>query len=80
MGAFNQWTHGSCPEPAENRRVADVARNLLYGASVLHRANTLRAQGIALAPEASRIRPKAQDELRPYFEVVDASARGEDLS
>jgi PfaD family protein len=69
MGAFNEWTHGSFLERAEDRRVADVARNLLYGAAVLHRVNTLRAQGVALASESARVRPRPAEELRTYFDA-----------
>jgi trans-AT polyketide synthase, acyltransferase and oxidoreductase domains len=51
MGAFNEWAKGSFLEAPANRRVALVARNLLYGAGVLLRATTLRQQGASL-PEA----------------------------
>jgi PfaD family protein len=73
MGAFNEWTQGSCLERVEDRRIADVARNLLYGAAVLHRANALRAQGVALPAEAARVRPVTQERLRPYFQELDAA-------
>lgn len=48
MGAFNEWTKGSFLEAPRNRRVVTVARNILYGAAVLTRLHSLRAQGIAL--------------------------------
>jgi hypothetical protein len=34
MGAFNEWTRGSYLQDWRNRRVADVARNLLWGRCV----------------------------------------------
>ena len=77
MGAFNEWAQGSCLEPVEQRRVADVARNLLYGAAVLQRANALRAQGVSLPPEAARVRPVTQDRLRPYFPEIEAAGAAE---
>jgi PfaD family protein len=45
MGAFNDWARGSYLEAPENRRVVDVARNLMAGAAYLHRLADLRAQG-----------------------------------
>lgn len=63
MGAFNEWTAGSfLAEPAQ-RRVALVARNLLYGAAVLTRAHFLRCQGVALDPETVRVEPLPHEEL-----------------
>ncbi|MGD9730589.1 MAG: PfaD family polyunsaturated fatty acid/polyketide biosynthesis protein [Desulfamplus sp.] len=47
MGAFNQWVKGTYLEKSENRRVADIARNLLLGASVCTRVGWLRSQGVA---------------------------------
>lgn len=63
MGAFNEWTHGGFLQAPENRRVATVARNILYGAAVLTRAHFLRCQGVALDPETVRIEPLAPNEL-----------------
>src|SRR5205823_4838565 len=50
MAAFNDWVRGSFLEPPENRRVATVALNILYGAAVLTRARILNAQGLGVAP------------------------------
>jgi PfaD family protein len=63
MGAFNEWAQGSFLQAPENRRVAVVARNILYGAAVLTRAHFLRCQGVALDPEAVRIEPLTPDQL-----------------
>ncbi len=46
MGAFNEWVRGSFLEKPENRRVAVVALNLLHGAALHMRTQSLRAQGI----------------------------------
>ena len=45
MAAFNDWVRGSFLESPEHRRVATVALNILYGASVLTRARNLNAAG-----------------------------------
>ncbi len=57
MGAFNEWTKGSFLEQPRNRRVVTVAFNILYGAAVLLRLQTLRSQGLPLLPEWSRVMP-----------------------
>lgn len=68
MGAFNEWVRGSFLEKPENRKAAVVGLNLLYGAAVLTRANTLRFQGIPLAPEATRVKPLEMDQLQGLIE------------
>lgn len=57
MGAFNEWVKGSFLEQPRNRRVVTVAFNILYGAAVMLRLQTLRGQGLPLAPEWSRLPP-----------------------
>ncbi len=63
MGAFNEWTAGTFLAEPKNRRVADIALNLMHGAAVLTRANWLRTQGVELPPQASHVRPKTRNEL-----------------
>jgi PfaD family protein len=63
MGAFNEWAKGSFLEAPAQRRVALVARNILYGAAVLTRAHFLRCQGVALDAEATRVLPLTAAEL-----------------
>ena len=63
MGAFNEWTQGTFLQSPDHRRVATVARNILYGAAVLTRAHFLRCQGVALDPDAVRIEPQTPEEL-----------------
>jgi len=57
MGAFNEWAQGSFLKNIANRNVVTVALNLLYGACVQLRANSLRLQGIPLTGNLGRIRP-----------------------
>jgi trans-AT polyketide synthase/acyltransferase/oxidoreductase domain-containing protein len=52
MGAFNEWAKGTRLEDPRNRKAADVARCLLYGAAAAVRQGQLRAQGVALPREA----------------------------
>jgi trans-AT polyketide synthase, acyltransferase and oxidoreductase domains len=64
MGAFNEWSKGSFLESAENRRVVVVAMNILYGAAVLLRAQSLRCQGVRLPDNCSRLTPLPLEELQ----------------
>ena len=57
MAAFNDWVRGSWLEPPENRRVADVALNILYGAAVLTRARIASIQGVSLPRGVPRLAP-----------------------
>jgi hypothetical protein len=68
MGAFNEWTRGSFLEAPENRGVAVVARNILFGAAVLTRAHFLRCQGAALKPEDTRVEPVTEDGLKALLD------------
>ena len=64
MGAFNEWTKGSFLEQPRNRRVVTVAFNILYGAAVLLRLQTLRSQGLPLPGDWSRVPPLELEELK----------------
>ncbi len=57
MGAFNQWVRGTFLEKSENRKVVDIAMNLLLGASICTRAGWLRSQGIDLPAGIGRFFP-----------------------
>ena len=57
MGAFNEWTKGTFLDDPRNRKVADVARSLLYGAAILQRQSHLRTQGIELPRGAFPLEP-----------------------
>jgi len=63
MGAFNQWVKGSFLEKCENRRTVTVAMNLLFGAAVIMRANTLRQQAVVLQPTAGKFYPLELDRI-----------------
>ena len=67
MGAFNEWASGTFLAKTEQRRVVTVARNILYGAAVLYRAAMLRSQGVTLPPEALKITPLQDAQLKEYF-------------
>ncbi len=58
QGAFNDWARGSFLEPAENRTVVQVARNLLEGAAVVTRAHQLRSFGVPVPATAFDFRPR----------------------
>lgn len=51
MGAFNEWTKGSHLEAPANRQGVNVAYNLLFGACVHLRRESLRQQGVSLPVE-----------------------------
>ena len=57
MAAFNDWVRGSFLEAPENRRVATVAFNILYGAAVLFRAHIAGIQGVSLPRGVPRLTP-----------------------
>jgi len=67
MGAFNQWVKGSPLEKPENRRMATLAMNLLFGAAVATRATWLRSQGIPLPRSAGGIRPMNLSDIEKWL-------------
>jgi PfaD family protein len=58
MGAFNTWVAGSFLDAPENRRVAQVALNLLEGAAAITRAHQLRCYGVPVPASAFDYRPR----------------------
>ena len=64
MGAFNEWTKGTFLAQPQHRRVATVAYNLLHGAAVMQRVNSLRSQGFPVPSDAARIVPQEIHELK----------------
>ena len=58
IGAFNEWCRGSYLAEVEHRRVVDLALNLLFGAALQMRINSLRQQGLCLNAEQCRIMPQ----------------------
>lgn len=61
MGAFNEWVKGSFLEKPENRRINDIAMNILKGACVVLRAGWLAQQSISLPPAASKFKPETPE-------------------
>lgn len=68
IGAFNEWVKGSFLEQAPERRVANVAMNILYGAAVLNRAAILRYQGVDASYLTNNWQPKRDEELQQLLE------------
>lgn len=66
MGAFNEWAAGSFLAMPEQRRVATVGRNILFGACVLTRANLLRYQNLQL-PADFTVEPLEDTQIKEYF-------------
>jgi PfaD family protein len=67
MGAFNEWAKGSFLEDFRERRVGEVAHNILTGAAYLTRVHSLRCQGISVAPPAAAFAPRRLEDLRRLF-------------
>jgi PfaD family protein len=63
MAAFNDWVKGSFLERPQERRVATVALEILYGAAVLARARVLASQGVPLPPGAPQLTPIELSEI-----------------
>ena len=69
MGAFNEWTRGTFLAQPGHRQVATVACNLLHGAAMMQRLNSLRTQGFAVPSEVAHIVPLQPEALRARFHV-----------
>jgi trans-AT polyketide synthase/acyltransferase/oxidoreductase domain-containing protein len=57
MGAFNEWTRGSWLAKPAKRNVVTVALNILYGAAVATRINSLRNQGVNFSCQMTHFEP-----------------------
>jgi trans-AT polyketide synthase/acyltransferase/oxidoreductase domain-containing protein len=55
MGAFNDWVKGTYLEHYENRKVADVAVQIMEGAAYMYRIQSLKMQGIDFSKELERV-------------------------
>lgn len=60
MGAFNDWVKGTYLEAYQNRRVADVAEQIMQGAAYLFRIQTLKMQGVEFPLELERVVPVSE--------------------
>lgn len=67
IGAFNQWVKGTFLEHHENRRTAEIALNLLFGACICTRASILKTQGIELPMDAGGFKPLRKNEILPFL-------------
>lgn len=63
MGAFNEWAKGSMFEEPKNRKVVDVAMNMLYGSALELRLTQLRNQGLNFAMAINNVNPRTVDEI-----------------
>ncbi|KAM3094751.1 PfaD family polyunsaturated fatty acid/polyketide biosynthesis protein [Phormidesmis sp. 146-35] len=61
MGAFNDWVKGSYLENPSDRRVVDVAFQIMTGAAFLHRLQGLKVQGLHFPAVYSRYRPRRDE-------------------
>lgn len=66
MGAFNEWAKGSLFEDQKNRKVVDVAMNMLHGAAMEARLSQLRSQGIVLHPDLNQVAPKTLEQIEHF--------------
>lgn len=57
MGAFNDWVRGTYLADYKNRRVADVANQILFGAAFQERVQVLKLQGVPLPTQVQRYIP-----------------------
>jgi hypothetical protein len=55
MGAFNDWVKGTYLEHYENRKVADVALQIMEGAAYLYRIQSLKMQGVNFSKELEKV-------------------------
>ncbi|MFP6597623.1 MAG: PfaD family polyunsaturated fatty acid/polyketide biosynthesis protein [Candidatus Hydrogenedentota bacterium] len=67
MGAFNEWVRGSFMDEYKQRHADNVAKNILYGTTVLSRVQQARNLGLRLAPEDAKITPLQNQDLEQYF-------------
>ncbi len=67
MGAFNEWSKDSFLSTPENRKVVDVAMNILFGAVVQNRINSLQQQGLQLNEEQRKIPPLTISEIEQHL-------------
>ncbi|MBF2014784.1 MAG: PfaD family polyunsaturated fatty acid/polyketide biosynthesis protein [Rivularia sp. T60_A2020_040] len=57
MGSFNDWVRGSYLSEPSNRRVVDIANQLMIGTSYLYRIQSLKMQGLQLPNFYSQYHP-----------------------
>jgi PfaD family protein len=57
MGSFNDWVRGSYLFASGNRRVVDVAEQIMHGTAFLYRIQNLNMQGLQLPSYHSQYQP-----------------------
>jgi PfaD family protein len=67
IGAFNEWAAGSHYEDPANRRVSELALNLLYALSVLKRFSLARDLGLVPDDMPLSLKPLPPEELREFI-------------
>ncbi|MAS82265.1 MAG: 2-nitropropane dioxygenase [Legionellales bacterium] len=67
MGAFNEWTRDTFLATTDRRDVVTVAINIMFGAAVLSRANSILKQGVELAGELIQYQPMQLDTIEKYL-------------
>jgi PfaD family protein len=60
MGSFNNWVRGSYLADINNRRVVDVAGQIMTGAAYLYRIQNLKIQGLQMPEEYSQYHPQSR--------------------
>ncbi|MCK5542104.1 MAG: PfaD family polyunsaturated fatty acid/polyketide biosynthesis protein [Desulfobacterales bacterium] len=69
IGAFNQWVNGTFLESYENRSVAEIALNILFGASTCIRVSWLKNQNIDLPSNDLSFSPVPINELKKMISL-----------
>jgi PfaD family protein len=59
MGSFNNWVRGSYLADVNNRRVVNVADEIMTGAAYLYRIQNLKIQGLQMPEEFSQYHPQS---------------------
>lgn len=67
MGAFNEWTRDTFLATTDRRDVVTVAINIMFGAAVLSRVNSILKQGVELAGELIQYQPMQLDTIEKYL-------------
>ncbi|MBW4672573.1 MAG: PfaD family polyunsaturated fatty acid/polyketide biosynthesis protein [Desmonostoc geniculatum HA4340-LM1] len=57
MGSFNDWVRGTYLSDLNNRRVVDVAEQMMTGAAFLYRIQSLKIQGLQVSDYYSQYHP-----------------------
>lgn len=89
MGAANEWLKGSVFEAVEERRVADIACQLMIGAAYLSRVQALQQLGVQVPDQLRRYQARVEvgadvesdeAELAQQHRVANSDSSPQDLS